>query len=183
MFKDIRLYKRIDIEQCNNFFRNNINIVTQKTGYGVKRFLECPLCGSKRVYLYLDQHIGCRKCLKLTYITQNIYDENILDMIKYKIINLLLELKVDIFEKDTYGLYKLDMLSLTGNNFEKPKYMRWEVYALIIKKIHFLMWMYWEKLGGKRDFTVREINQMLDKENVEFAWDVFLYNYFHKVSH
>lgn len=182
MFRDIRLYKRIDIDSIMKN-KNYINIVTQKTGYGFKRFLECPLCGSKRVYLYLDKKIGCRKCLKLTYKSQNIYDENILDMIKAKIINLLLELKVDIFEKDIYGFYKLDMFTLVGTNFEKPKHMRWEAFSLTVKKIHFLVWMYWEKLEGKHDFTVREVDQMLHKENVEFVWDVFLYDYFYKVSH
>lgn len=42
----------------------NIDISHQITGFGVKQFFICPMCGSRREYLYLKNgELLCRNCL------------------------------------------------------------------------------------------------------------------------
>lgn len=148
-----------------------IKVKYQITGFGYKRFFKCPICGKRRQFLYLDDslYFVCRKCLgKNVYKDRtSLYDENIENVIKYKIVQQLKLLSNPIA--------KVSMIDLPGGLPSKPKYMRWDKYSLICMRIAFLTWMYWEHVGGKQDFTVTEINEMLEENNTRFVYEHILF--------
>lgn len=153
-----------------------IKVEYQRTGFGYKKFFMCSVCGAHRQFLYLHDdslRFVCRKCLGSNVYKDrtSIYDENIENIIKYKIVQQLKLLSNPIA--------KVSMIDLPGGLPQKPRYMRYEKYHLIVARITFLTWMYWEHLGGKRDFTVTEINEMLEETNTLFAYDTFLFRCFY----
>ncbi|MEG1457576.1 MAG: hypothetical protein RSC57_03170 [Bacilli bacterium] len=153
-----------------------IEVAYQKTGFGFKRFFKCPYCGARRKYLY-PVDIGafaCSNCVErnvYAYRT-NIYDESIENVIRYKILRLLMDLQIDIEEITTS---KINMLNLLSNIPNKPKYMRENKYETICKQIYFLEFIYGEVLNRRMDkFKAKELNEMLDKDNVNFVYENFI---------
>ena len=165
------------LEKSKRILRSlqTIKVDYQKTGFGYKKFFECPVCKHRRQFLYLNDslYFVCRKCLgKNVYKDRtSLYDENIENVIKYKIVQQLKLLSNPIA--------KVSILDLPGSIPEKPRYMRQDRYFLIYARISFLTWMYLEHLAGRRDFTAIEINEMLEKTNTLFAYDTFLFRYFY----
>ncbi|MDQ0150682.1 hypothetical protein ACFO6R_11475 [Eubacterium multiforme] len=158
-----------------------IEVAYQKTGFGFKRFFKCPYCGSRRKYLY-PVGIGrfaCSNCLErnvYAYRT-NIYDGNIEKVIKYKIIKNLFELDFDLDKLGTMNIRDINrntvnMFNLLGNIPSKPKYMRWNKYEEICKKIYFLDFIYWQVADGRiKKLKVKELKDMLNKNNVNFVYE------------
>ena len=153
-----------------------IKIEYQRTGFGYKKFFVCPVCGARRQFLYLHDDslcFVCRKCLGSNVYKErtSIYDENIENIIKYKIVQQLKLLSNPIA--------KVCMIDLPEGVPQRPRYMREDKYSLIYMRIAFLTWMYWQHVGGKQDFTVSEINEMLEETNTLFAYDTFLFRCFY----
>ncbi|MGU8559118.1 hypothetical protein ACV3P1_12745 [Clostridium perfringens] len=168
----------------NYIDKSIIEVDYQKTGFGYRKFFKCPHCGKKRKYLY-PVGIGlfaCRDCIErnvYAYRT-NIYDENIENIIKHKIIMKLLKLNFDLnlistMNINDIGRKTVNMLNLLANIPDKPKHMRWDKYALICKQIHFLYFIYLKVVNGDmKGLRTRELNDMLNKTNVEFTYDNIL---------
>lgn len=186
MYKNINTYPCVNIKDIPKDYNdefllslgNSTKLITlayQETKYGYKRFFKCPICCSRRTELFLDRYnnkIGCRKCLKLKYPRQYIYDENVENIIKFKARCLLKELEVDLYEKIPGGIdYKISMLNFALINYPKPKYMRWERYSYIRKALFLLDFTYWKSVNKDGKFTVKDINSSLDKTNVIMAWE------------
>ena len=157
---------------ANYIDKSIIEVEYQKTGFGYRKFFKCPHCSKKRKYLY-PVGIGlfsCRDCIErnvYAYRT-NIYDENIENVIKYKI-SLL-------FDKLGSDLRRITVFNLLISIPDKPKYMRWSKYELICKQIHFLNYIYHEIINGRiKRFKARELKDMLNKINVEFVYDRIIY--------
>ena len=171
-------------DRANYINKSIIEVDYQKTGFGYRKFFKCPHCGKKRKYLY-PVGIGlfaCRDCIErnvYAYRT-NIYDENIEKIIKYKINMKLLKLNFDFSLIPTMNINgikkkKVNMLNLLAYIPDKPKYMRWNEYELICKQIHFLYFIYWKVANGEIErMKARELNDMLDKNNVNFAYDTIV---------
>ncbi|HFE9686379.1 TPA: hypothetical protein ACGA33_002120 [Clostridium perfringens] len=169
---------------ANYIDKSIIEVEYQKTGFGYRKFFKCPNCGKKRKYLY-PVGIGlfaCRDCIErnvYAYRT-NIYDENTENIIKHKIIMKLLKLNFDLnlistMNINDIGRKTVNMFNLLANIPDKPKYMRWNKYELICKQIHFLYFIYWKVANGDmKGLKTRELNEMLDKNNVNFAYDNIL---------
>ncbi|EPB8180174.1 transposase [Clostridium perfringens] len=158
-----------------------IEVECQKTGFGYRRFFKCPHCGKRRKYLY-PVGIGlfaCRDCIErnvYAYRT-NIYDENIENVIKYKIVMNLLKLNFDldnieIINFKGFGKKTINMLNLLANIPDKPKNMRWSKYEIICKRIYFLHFIYWKIVNEEVErIKTKELNDMLDERNVNFAYE------------
>lgn len=152
-----------------------IEVVHQKTGFGYKRLFKCPYCGKRRQHMYFVNSIdkfacrGCIECNIYAYRT-NIYDGNVENVVKYKILMLFYDLK------GSRGIRKsrvrINMLNLLSNIPDKPKYMRWSKYELKCKQIYFLYYIYWELVNGSMErFKPKELKDMLNEENVNFAYE------------
>ena len=166
-----------------------IKVECQKTGFGYRRFFKCPHCGKRRKYLY-PIGIGlfaCRGCIErnvYAYRT-NIYDENIENIIKYKITMNLIKINFDFNEL-------VGMTDLLSHIPDKPKNMRWNKYEIICKRIYFLHFIYWRIVNEAiESIKVKELNEMLDQRNVDFAYEniicpIYFNNlneYKHKIVH
>lgn len=153
----------------DNVILHRISIARQKTGYGYKRYFICPVCGGRRTRLYTsDKGFVCRNCLDIDIYAarKNMYDENIENVIKYKIIKL--------FKKLSNPIPKFCMIDMVQYIPYKPKHMKEEYYSLIVMRLYFLDWIYWKVQEGER-YTVREINQMLEEENTRFVYEHMLF--------
>lgn len=158
-----------------------IEIAYQKTGFGFKRFFKCPYCGTRRKYLY-PVGIGkfaCSNCIErnvYAYRT-NIYDGNIEEVIKYKIIKNLCELDFDLDKLGTMNIRDINrdtvnVFNLLRNIPSKPKYMRWSKYEEICKRIYFLDFIYWQVVNGRiKNLKAKELKDMLNKNNVNFVYE------------
>lgn len=153
----------------NYIDKSTIEVECQKTGFGYRRFFKCPHCGKRRKYLY-PVEIGlfvCRDCIErnvYAYRT-NIYDENIENVIKYKIVMNLLKLNFNFNER-------VGMMDLLSHIPDKPKNMRWNKYETICKRIYFLHFIYWRIVNEAIErIKIKELNEMLDERNVDFAYE------------
>ena len=149
-----------------------IKIEYQKTGFGYKKLFVCPVCGARRQFLYLHDytlHFVCRNCKGSNVYRDrtSLYDENIENIIKYKIVQQL-----RLFSNPSPGLSIID---LPNGIPQRPRYMREEKYSLIYMRIAFLTWMYWQHAGGNRDFTTSEINEMLEEHNTRFVYENIIF--------
>lgn len=170
--------------RTNYIDKSIIEVEYQKTGFGYRKFFKCPKCGKKRKYLY-PVGIGlfaCRDCIgrNVYEYRTNIYDENIEKIIKHKILMKLLKLNFDLnlistMNINDIGRKKVNMFNLLAYIPDKPKYMRWNKYELICKQIHFLYFIYWKVANEEIErMKARELNDMLDKNNVNFAYDTIV---------
>lgn len=67
------------------------------------------------------------------------------------------------------------MINLLSNIPNKPKYMRENKYETICKQTYFLEFIYGEVLSGRMEkFKAKELNEMLDKDNVDFVYENFI---------
>lgn len=154
-----------------------IEVEYQKTGFGYKKFFKCPCCSKRRKYLYFTDidKFACRECIDrnvYSYRT-NLYDGNIENVIKYKIVMLLHDLKADI--------KKINMLNLISNIPNKPKYMRWSKYELKVEQMYFLEFIYWELVNKRMErFKVKELNDMLCGDNVKFVYGHIIFPKYYK---
>lgn len=149
----------------------NIDIVKQRTGYGYKHFFKCPYCGSRRQNLYFVESkykFACRGCVDSNVYKDrtSLYDGNIERVIQYKVSKIYKQLKA----KSS----RADMINFTIP--DKPKYMRWNKYSIHAKKLLFLKYIYWEHVCGRiGDITPGELNDMLNEDNVNFAYENIIY--------
>lgn len=108
------------------------------------------------------------------------------NIIRYKTIKILKCLNAD---------YKrIGMYNLLTSIPDRPRYMRNEKYALLVKKLHFLYWM-WEQCLVIKDgprvgihsslepFSVRDINDMLEENNVNFVYEHFLFPKYYREAY
>lgn len=175
---DIRDLKKYD-DDFISINGNSIKLVIQRTGFGYKKFFECPLCGKRRERLYEGNNIFlCRSCINVNIYSSrtNLYDEKGENLIRYKVSQILTELQIDIYERGTYG-YVVSMgtfLNIASEK-EKPKYMREKRYGYLRKSLFFLDWMYWRCVAGIENYSAVEIKQMLEENNVNFVYENFLF--------
>lgn len=164
----------------------SIDIVKQKTGFGYKKFFKCPYCGKRRQHLYFATDLkdtpvfACRDCIvsNVYKYRTNLYDGgNGECLIYYKVAKLLKELNAPI-ERGT--MPRIFMCGLLSDIPKRPKYMREEKYALTIKRLHFIYWMWNECMCGKQKYNARDINDMLEKKNVEFVYEHMLFPEYYK---
>lgn len=175
----VQKYNKNNEEEYTISRIQTIEIDKQKTGYGYKHFFKCPTCGHRRQFLYMGDslYLTCRKCIgrNVYKARTNIYDENIENIIKYKIVQQLKLLRNPI--------PKVCILDLPSGIPEKPRYMRYDKYSLIHMKITFLTWMYWSHVSGEQEFTVSEINEMLEESNTRFVYEHMLFPEFYLESY
>lgn len=157
-----------------------IEVVHQKTGFGYKKLFKCPYCGKRRKYMYFvsdTDKLACRECIgcNIYAYRTNLYDGNIENVIKYKILMLLYDLKADIKSGN--------MLNLLSNIPDKPKYMRWSKYEIKCKQLYFLYHIYWGVVNETIDrFKPKELKDMLQEDNVNFAYEnIIAPTYFRKI--
>ena len=149
----------------------HISIVRQRTGYGYKHFFKCPYCGSRRQNLYFvesEYKFACRKCVdsNVYKARTSLYDGNIERVIQYKVSKIYKQLEA----KSS----RADMINFTIP--DKPKYMRWDKYSIHAKKLLFLKYIYWKHVCGRvGDITPGELNDMLNEDNVNFAYENIIY--------
>lgn len=185
------IYKRDFVPLTNDYNLTglqSIDIVKQKTGFGYKKFFKCPYCGQQRQNLYFvedELKFACRSCIKTNIYKSrtNLYDGDIENIISYKTIKIMRHLKADT--------HHISMYNLIGNIPNRPKYMNQEKYAIAVKRLYFLHYM-WEqcvtiKYGSAvgiystlGELSVRDINDMLEKKNTEFVYEHFLFPEYHR---
>jgi len=168
----------------------SIDIVKQKTGFGYKKFFKCPYCGQRRQHLYFvagELKFACRSCININIFRYrcNLYDGKVSNVISYKVAKIMRDLKKD----NSYSMY-----NLVENIPDKPKYMRWEKYALSVKRLYFLHWM-WEQCMTAEygpavgiypqldELSVRDISDMLEEENTNFVYEHFLFPKYHREAY
>lgn len=63
---EVKKFMNHNEEEVHFLFDNrsfHIDLLKQKTGYGEKLFMKCPICGSRRVDLFLNKDkLMCRNC-------------------------------------------------------------------------------------------------------------------------
>lgn len=151
MYNNIYKYEFIDINNINkdllNDIKKDLKIETskQKTGYGYRLFFVCPKCGKRKVKLYKIPdyyHYLCRECLKLSYPRQQIYDENLANVITINMLKILGLLKVkdkwNMLTRISYNCLDFPK-SADGSHLmlliEKPKGMHYKTYYKYIKRL------------------------------------------------
>lgn len=173
-----------DLKEYNDDFicinGQNIKLLLQRTGFGYKKFFQCPLCEKRREKLYKKNQVFiCRSCIDINiYKTRtNLYDEKSENLIQYYIKKYITELGIDFYEKDKFGWREVSYSNFLSVALSrgKPKYMREAKYEYLMKSLFLLDWMYWQSLSGKTNYTARDIKDMLHKENVEFVYEHFLF--------
>lgn len=187
------IYKQEYIQTNNRYVLTelqNIDIVKQKTGFGYKKFFKCSDCGHKRQNLYFvedELKFTCRACISVNVYRQrtNLYDGDVKNVIIYKARRLMDYLKTNT---------KYSMYDIRSNIPDRPKHMRQEKYAIAVKRIYFLYWM-WEQcytaeygpavgITPKLDkLNVQEINEMLQEDNANFVYEHFLFPQYHREAY
>ena len=145
-----------------------INIVKQKTGYGYKRFFECPNCGARVRYLYLEDTFKCRHCLGHSVYsgTKNIYPGGD---------TYLCRLMLKIAKK--YGIKFKVPFDYRLHALERPKYMRHDKWMKVmyqlqtLENMRFNIWLSGGTIEikvikhylneGLYDFTLQELQQRI----------------------
>ncbi len=132
----------------------DIYIDTQTTGFGEKRFFICPLCLNKRTKLYLDNgSVGCRNCLNyspykgIQNTTRGGYS-----YIEYKMETLAA--KHNIKFEYPFRYYK--------SAFDKPKYMRFNKWEEVIRKLLILENMRNQAIFFNKKYTAKLIRHTLE---------------------
>lgn len=181
-----------DLKEYNDDFicinGRNIELLLQRTGFGYKKFFQCPLCEKRREKLYgKNQTFICRSCIDINIYKPrtNLYDEKSENLIRYYITKYITELGIDFYEKDKFGWREVSYLNFlsVAINKRKPKYMRESKYGYLIKSLFLLDWMYWQALAGRKSYTARDIKDMLHRDNVEFVYKHFLFpQYFKNIN-
>jgi hypothetical protein len=152
MYNNIYNYNYININNIDRYLLDcvnrdlGINTETQKTGYGYKSFFVCPECGASRVKLYYqDGEYLCRKCLKLNYPRQQMYDEDITNVITRT--QVLILYKLGVPSKDIGDmLSRIATFPSTYNSdgtqfmllINKPKGMHYKTYLKYLKRLDHL---------------------------------------------
>lgn len=181
---DIRDLKEYDDDFiCIN--GRNIKLSLQKTGFGYKKFFQCPLCEKRREHLYLDNNVFlCRSCINVNVYKSrtSLYDEKSEFLIQYYIKKYITELGIDFYEKDKFGWREVSYLNFLSVALKKgkPKYMRDEKYSYLMKSLFLLDSMYWKAINGEVNYTANDIKDVLEKDNVDFVYKHILYKQYFK---
>lgn len=169
-----------------------IKISKQKTGFGYKKFFVCPNCSKRRKHLYLIDGaclFVCRSCLNKNIYSNrcNMYDENIGNIAMYKAFKILKELQVDTSDMLSFR----SMVDYIPGPSKKPKCMRWKRYELLVKQLYMLHFIWdcsiMKKLHMKPYMDIesitgaKDINDMLEETNVDFAYEMFLSNHYFRI--
>lgn len=109
----------------------------QKTGYGYKRFLHCPDCGSRRERLYLinAETITCRKCADLKYIRPKLNDESGLQVIDHDMLKIASKLQFKGSLQELIALLLLKPQHALYSLLPKPKHMNRFKYKKLIQEL------------------------------------------------
>lgn len=130
-----------------------VDISKQKTGYGFKSFLNCPLCNSRREKLYLYKEIPiCRQCYPY-----NIYN-NIQNSTKggepeihYRMLRVAKEYGFKDWE---FPFNYMDFL------LNRPKYYRVKKWEEGIRKMQVLENMRFQNILYKNRYTGKDIERV-----------------------
>ena len=137
-----------------------IYIDTQKTGFGKKQFMLCPYCGERRAELYYHNNkFCCRSCIGVNIYSYrtNIYDEGGERLILYYILKIAKKLNLK-YKDLKFPIRAEDFL------FLKPKYMRWEKFAITLKQLTILETMRSKNIFLGYTYSARDIKANLNKE-------------------
>lgn len=129
-----------------------IKISKQKTGFGEREFFICPKCGKRRQQLYYSKgYFLCRCCLdKNIYdYRTNLYDENSLNLIHYKMLKLAQKIKIDL------------KFPFKPHEYKRPKYMREEKFSKILRELMILQQLKYNVLRYDARYSAKQINQIV----------------------
>lgn len=181
-----------DLKEYNDDFicinGQNIKLLLQKTGFGYKKFFQCPLCEKRREYLYLKNNVLlCRSCICVNVYKSrtSLYDEKSEFLIQYYIKKYITELGIDFYEKDKFGWREVSYLNFLSVALRKgkPKYMREKKYSYLMKSLFLLDSMYWKAINGEANYTAKDIKDILKKDNVDFVYKHILYKQYFRNLH
>ena len=165
---------RIDIKQIPKEYKESVTlksygvlpITKQKTGYGYKRFFECPYCDNRVQYLYLNVNevARCRHCL-----SQRIYKQ-----------------RTDIYpggeEHLTYLMQKIASknhinlefpFDYVSAMFQRPKYVRHSKWEKVLRQLQTLENMRFMVIMFKGTIEPKVIKYYLNKGIYDFSlWDL-----------
>jgi hypothetical protein len=130
-----------------------IEIVKQRTGYGYKLFIVCPLCGSRRIKLYsYHDSLVCRGCYpfrlykNMTDTTKGGYEE-----ISYRMSRVAAKYGVQINHPFSYHQMLLN----------KPKYMHNRTWEGLTRQLQMLANMRFQAIFMKKKYSSELIKYAL----------------------
>ena len=154
-------------EDIQDVKEQEIYISKQRTGFGEKSFFNCPICGERRVTLYrpLNKNwFRCRSCLPNNIYKErcNAYDAGGTGIIEYKFKKLIvkLDLKKSITDKHIPFDYRFYWPC-------RPKYMKYDEFELILKKLTALSTMRDVVILQKFRYSTKDINKILGSETLQ----------------
>lgn len=144
----------------------SLTFAKQKTGYGEKVFLVCPICGSMREKLYiLGDSLLCRDCYPLP-IYRDIKNVSVgsSTYIKHRMQNLA--------KKEGIALKRLPFCYM---EYEKPKYRHFEKWHMAITKLQALENMRFQAIFLRKRYSLKVINSIFEEKNF-FLYTLELYD-------
>lgn len=144
-----------------------IFISKQKTGFGERKFFVCPECGERRTKIYCYENrekFKCRSCLGKNIYSErcNLYDGGGTALIEYKFFNLISELDLSKTSKKRHIPFDSRYYGLC-----KPKYMRYEMFELILKQLTALSAMRDTVILQKCSYSTQYINGLLNSNSLK----------------
>jgi len=157
-----------------NIYDTDIYTSEQKTGFGVKRFMHCPYCDSRRERLYIvnEKAIYCRSCLPpglsiykgLTHSTDGGYKE-----IEYRMKRAAQKYQIPI---------KAWPFKYTDVILDRPKYYRLKKWEEGLRVLQILENLRSQSIFFSNRYEAAMINKLL--ENHLYDYDLFqLERYFY----
>lgn len=141
-----------------------IFIHTQKTGFGEKRLFQCPVCGARRSYLYIDfnnKEVFCRGCSPYRSLYWGIQNttkggQQQIEYMMGRIAN-----KYNIEFKFPFTYYQLIL--------KKPKRMHNESWNKVLRQLQILENMRTQAIFYERYLSSQTINYVLKNCLYEFT--------------
>jgi len=160
--KDIK-DKEIDFVKLSSN-KKTIHITRQKTGFGYKRFLQCPICKSRRtkLYSYDQENVYCRSCS-----SNNIY-KGITDTTKGGARELSYRMH-RIAEK--YNIKLKFPFSYKQLLLEKPKCIRHKTWFEVGMKLQILENMRFQAITWNKQYEPKFIKYTLD--NCLYVYEIW----------
>lgn len=143
-----------------------VDFTRQKTGYGEKLFLLCPLCGSRREKLYMYRGgLLCRECYPLP-VYRSI--KNLTMGSGAYIVHRM----VSLAKREEIPFKRFPFCYL---DYEKPKYRHFEKWHMAVMKLQALENMRNQAIFFKKRYSLDTINSVLEGKN-QYLYVLALYD-------